>query len=53
MLNFEEEVAKFTPSLEIERATEAVYDTMGPDITDILDELLSDKKEKKGKHDLS
>lgn len=45
MLNFEEEVAKFSPSLEVDRAAEAVYDNMTPDIADILEELLTDKKE--------
>ncbi|MBQ8280793.1 MAG: hypothetical protein IJZ25_00115 [Lachnospiraceae bacterium] len=44
MLNFEEEVSKFSPSLEVDSATEAVYDNMNPDIADILDELLADKK---------
>lgn len=49
MLNFDEEVEKFSPSLEVDQATEAVYDNMNPDITDILDEILGNAKENRGK----
>lgn len=40
MFNFEEEVAKFSPSLEIEQAEEAVLENRNLDITDILDSLV-------------
>lgn len=47
MLNFEEEVAKFAPSLEVDAAAEAVYDSINPDVADILGELFTDRKERK------
>ncbi len=47
MLNFEEEVAKFSPSTEIDRATENLYDSISPDVADILEELLSKSDKRK------
>ena len=41
MLNFEEELAKFQPSLEVE---EVVYNNNLTDITDIVKELIQDAK---------
>lgn len=40
MINFDEEVKKFKPSLEIEQAEEAIYNNDLTDIKDILDGLL-------------
>jgi len=40
MLNFEEELKKFQPSLEIDDAEDAIYNNTVSDITDILLEAL-------------
>ena len=44
MLNFEEELKKFHPSLEIEEAEDAIYNQ---DLTDMADLLVSLVKEDK------
>jgi len=46
MINFDEEIAKFKPSLEIDQAEEVIYNNDLTDISDILKELLKDNKEK-------
>ena len=43
MLNFEEELAKFLPSTEIEKA-EDVIRTDSRDLTDLLMELIKEKE---------
>lgn len=43
MINFEDEIEKFQPSLEIEQAEEVIYNNDMTDISDILKELLKDK----------
>ena len=43
MLNFEEELKKFHPSLEVEEAEEAIRN---PDMTDILKEMLKESRSK-------
>lgn len=40
MLNFEEEIKKFKPSLEVEQIEEAVYQEDLTDMTDILREMM-------------
>ena len=45
MFNFDEEIAGFSPSLEIDQAEEAVLDSKNIDITDILEALLHSGKE--------
>ena len=40
MLNFEEELKKFKPSLEVEEIEKAVYEEDLTDMTDILREML-------------
>lgn len=40
MLNFEEELKKFQPSLEIEEIEDAVYQEDLTDMTDILREMI-------------
>lgn len=47
MINFEEELKKFHPSLEIEEAEEAIYNHDLTDMTDILKEMLQDIKQNK------
>ena len=43
MLNFEEELKKFQPSLEVEEAEDAIYNN---DLTDAVDLMLEMMKEK-------
>lgn len=47
MLNFEEEVKKFHPSLEIDDAEDAIYNSNVSDITDIMVEMLNELRETK------
>ena len=44
MLNFEEELKKFKPSLEVEDIENAVYQEHLSDMTDILREMMDQKK---------
>ena len=49
MINYEEELKKFKPSLEVEDAEDAIYNNDVPDITDLINKIvedLSDKYEK-------
>ena len=43
MLNFEEELKKFKPCLEVEDIEEAVYQEDLTDVTDILKEVMQQK----------
>ena len=40
MIDFEEELKKFQPSLEIDEAEEAIYNQDLTDMTDIIQEIL-------------
>ena len=44
MINFEEELKKFQPSLEVEEAEEAIYNHDLTDMTDILQEMLKETR---------
>ena len=44
MINFEEELKKFQPSLEVEEAEQAIYNHELTDMTDVLQEILQDMK---------
>ena len=44
MLNFEEELKKFKPSLEVEDIEEAVYQEDMTDMTDVLREMMKQNK---------
>ena len=44
MLNFEEELKKFQPSLEVEEIEDAVYQEDLTDMTDILREMIEKTK---------
>ncbi len=44
MLNFEEELKKFKPSLEVEDIEKAVYKEDLEDLTDIMREMMEHKK---------
>ena len=47
MLNYEEELKKFHPSMDVNEAEDAIYSRDLTDVTDILKEMLRDEKEKK------
>ncbi|MEG0962643.1 MAG: hypothetical protein RSD28_07630 [Lachnospiraceae bacterium] len=47
MINFEEELKKFKPSLEVEEAEEAIYDRDLTDMTDILQEIITDARQQR------
>lgn len=49
MINFEEELKKFHPSLEVEDAEEAIYNQDLTDVADLLVKMVqeSENKEKK------
>lgn len=42
MIDFEEELKKFKPSLEVDEAEEAIYNRDLTDMTDILQEILKE-----------
>lgn len=44
MLNYEEELKKFKPSLEVEEIEEAVYQEDLTDMTDLLKQVMDQKK---------
>ncbi|MBR4831092.1 MAG: hypothetical protein IKZ97_00525 [Butyrivibrio sp.] len=45
MINFEEEIKKFKPSLEIEDAEDIIYNRDLDDMSDVIVGLLKDAKE--------
>ena len=45
MINFEEEIKKFHPSLEVDDAEDAIYNNNTTDLTDILLEMMKETKE--------
>lgn len=44
MINFEEELKKFQPSLEVEEAEDAIYNHDLTDMTDILLEMMKEAR---------
>lgn len=46
MINFEEELEKFKPSLEVDQAEEAIYNNDLTDVTDFLREMVKEVKTK-------
>lgn len=44
MINFEEELKNFQPSLEVEEAEETIYNRDLTDVTDIISEMIRDIK---------
>ena len=44
MIDYEEDLKKFQPSLEIEQAEEAIYNNDLTDVTDIMRELIQEMK---------
>ncbi len=49
MLDYEEELKKFHPSLDVNELEDAVYKRDFTDITDILRQMLQEEKEKRKK----
>ena len=47
MINFEEELKKFQPSLEVEEAEDAIYDRDLTDMTDIMQEILKEARQQR------
>ena len=45
MINFEEELKKFHPSLEVEDAEEAIYNQDLTDMADVLIKMVKEAKE--------
>ena len=46
MINFEEELKKFHPSLEVEDAEDAIYNHDLTDMTDVLMNMIKEAKDK-------
>ena len=46
MINFEEELKKFKPSLEVEEAEDAIYARDLTDMTDIMKEIIKEAKQR-------
>ena len=44
MINFDEEIKKFHPSLEIEEAEDAKYNNNISDITDVMIQMINELK---------
>lgn len=42
MIDFDEEIKKFQPSLEVDDAEEAIYNNDVPDITDLIAKIMGD-----------
>ncbi len=45
MIDFEEELKKFHPSLEVEQVEDNVYKNKPKDMSDLLDEILKEMKD--------
>ena len=46
MLDFDEEIKKFQPSLEVEDAEDAIYNNDVPDITELITKIIDGKRER-------
>lgn len=46
MIDFEEELQKFQPSLEVEQAEDAIYKNDLTDVTDIIKDMMREMKNK-------
>lgn len=44
MINFEEELKKFTPSMELDDAEDAIYSRDLTDMMDVLQEMMKESK---------
>ena len=46
MINFDDEIKKFQPSLEVEEAEDAIYNNDFPDVTDIINKIMNNLSDK-------
>ena len=46
MIDFDEEIKKFKPSLEVEDAEEAIYNHDVPDIAELINKIVADKNKR-------
>ncbi|MBQ5735526.1 MAG: hypothetical protein UH654_11135 [Lachnospiraceae bacterium] len=46
MINYDEEIKKFKPSLEVDQAEDAIYNNDITDVTEIINILLKEIKDK-------
>ena len=42
MINYDEEIKKFQPSLEVDEAEDAIYNNDMPDVTDVINRILNE-----------
>lgn len=47
MIDFEEELKKFQPSLEVDDAEDAIYNNDVPDIAELISKIVDDLSDKK------
>ena len=47
MINYEEELKKYHPSMDVNEAEDAIYSRDLTDVTDILREMMKDEKKNK------
>lgn len=47
MINFDEEIKKFQPSLEVDQAEDAIYQNDLTDVTDIIQDIIKEIKTNK------
>lgn len=45
MINFDEEIKKFHPSLEVDQAEDAIYNNNVKDMTDVMIDMLKELKD--------
>ena len=46
LINFDDEIKKFQPSLEVEEAEDAIYNNDFPDVTDIINKIINKLSDK-------
>ena len=46
MINFDDEIKKFHPSLEIDEAEDAIYHNNTTDVTDVIDKIIKEITDK-------
>lgn len=46
MINFDEEIMKFQPSLEVDEAEDAIYKNDTTDVTEVIDKIIREITEK-------
>ena len=46
MINFDEEIKRFKPALELDQAEDAIYNNDVPDITELITKIIDGKSER-------